>query len=174
MSRKELFIQFTAGAFRKLLSIFVFCFSLLALRAGCEIWLYQFLITAYHFTFFDPDQQLLLFQKNQISMMLIRRWPYIWLFSPEHGNTTFTSRLLCTRDKWNIYRCVSNTCIGIFQIHPHCFTFSSTVRNDIGSHNIIISCTNRNVEETTYCLLFYYGLFSFWTLQTLTYLFKHW
>ena len=23
----------------------------------------------------------------------------LWLFSPEHGNTTFTSRLLCTRDR---------------------------------------------------------------------------
>ena len=46
VGRKELFIRFTASAFRELLSIFVFIFSLLVLRAGCGIRLYQFLIIA--------------------------------------------------------------------------------------------------------------------------------
>ena len=43
---KELFIRFTASAFRKLLSVYVFSYFLLVLRAGCGIWMYQFLIIA--------------------------------------------------------------------------------------------------------------------------------
>ena len=45
---KELFIRFTASAFRKLPHLVI---SLLVLRAGCGISLYQFLIIAYHFYF---------------------------------------------------------------------------------------------------------------------------
>ena len=45
---KELFIRFTACAFRKLFMYLVI--SLLVLRAGCGIWLYRFLIIAYLFT----------------------------------------------------------------------------------------------------------------------------
>ena len=43
MSGKDLFIRFTARAFRKLLSIYAF----LVLRAEYGIWLYQVLIIAY-------------------------------------------------------------------------------------------------------------------------------
>ena len=44
------FARFTASVFRKLPSIYIFSYFLLVLRAGCGIWLYQFLIIAYHFT----------------------------------------------------------------------------------------------------------------------------
>ena len=49
LSGKELFIRFTARAFRKLLSIYVFSHFHFGLRAGYRIWLYQFLIIAYLF-----------------------------------------------------------------------------------------------------------------------------
>ena len=47
---KELFIRFSASAFCGLPSIWYLVISLLVLRAGCGIWLYQFLIIAYLFT----------------------------------------------------------------------------------------------------------------------------
>ena len=48
---KELFIRFTASVFRKLRQFMYLVISLLVLRAGCGIWLYQFLIIANLFYF---------------------------------------------------------------------------------------------------------------------------
>ena len=48
---EELFIRYTARAFRKLLSIMYLVISLLVLKAGYGILLYHFLIIAYLFYF---------------------------------------------------------------------------------------------------------------------------
>ena len=56
LSGKELFIQFTTHAFRKLLSIYVFSSFPFVLRERFGIWLYQFLIIAYLFTFYILDE----------------------------------------------------------------------------------------------------------------------
>ena len=47
---KELFIRFTASAFRKLRSIYVFSYFPFGFEGECGICLYQFLIIAYLFT----------------------------------------------------------------------------------------------------------------------------
>ena len=50
MSGKELFIRFTARAFSKLLSIYVFSYFPFGFEGRMWDWLYQFLVIAYLFT----------------------------------------------------------------------------------------------------------------------------
>ena len=54
--------------------------SLLVLRAGCGIWLYQFLIIAYLFTF-DPKRHVILCQEK----FRTQRWANVWnVFGPTY------------------------------------------------------------------------------------------
>ena len=64
--------RFTASAFRKLPSIYVFSYFLLVLRAGCGIWLYQFLIIAYIFYFSVLVNRLESLSRNSVDRLTDR------------------------------------------------------------------------------------------------------
>ena len=94
-------MRFTARAFRKLLSFYVFSYSLLVLRAGYGIWLYLFLIIAHLFTFEISDIERDIIQSRLEVLLRLRGcagWSAPLLFA--YGINRFShdvAQFLCCR-----------------------------------------------------------------------------